>query len=80
MSPQIIITLVLLLSIIGVAAWFYNDKKAMGHIHNRTIAELEIAICTNRNQISLRNSRLNSYDFRRYNLDDALVVQPEIQT
>lgn len=79
MFPQTVIAVVLLLSIIGIAIWFYNGRNAMGRIHTQTISELERAICTNQNQISFRSSHLNTYDFQKYNLREALVIQPEIQ-
>lgn len=79
MFPQTVIAIVLLLFIIGIALWFYNGRNEMERIHLQTISELERAICTHGNQISFRNSNLNSYDFQRYNLDEVLVVQPEIK-
>ncbi len=79
MFLQTVITIVLLLSIVGIAIWFYNRRNEIERIHRQTISELERAISTNGNQIRYRNSNLNGYDFQRYNLDEALVVQSDIE-
>lgn len=79
MSPQIIITLILLLSIIGIVAGFYNEKKSKRKVHNQSIADLEVAICTNQKQIRLRSSHLDGYDFLKFNLEEVLIVQPDIR-
>jgi hypothetical protein len=75
---QIAITLMLLLLFIGLMVWFFNTKNAMGRLHNQNVSILESAICNNRNQINFRNSKLNRYDFLKYNLEESLVLQPEI--
>ncbi|AFL81303.1 hypothetical protein Aeqsu_1826 [Aequorivita sublithincola DSM 14238] len=78
MFAQIAITLVLLLSIVGIASWFYNQRNAMKRIHNQVITNLEITIYTNHSQIRYRNSNLNRYDFQQYNLNETLIAQHEI--
>jgi len=80
MYLQIAIALVLLISLIGLVVWFFNVNNSMGRLHKQNISILESAIYNNRNQINFRNSKLNRYDFLKYNLDEALVVQQEIQT
>lgn len=79
MYLQIAIALVMLLSLIGLVVWFFNVNNSMGRLHKQNISILESAIYNNRNQINFRNSKLNRYDFLKYNLDEALAVQPEIQ-
>lgn len=78
MPAQIVITLTLLLSIIGISIWFYHERNTMSKLHRQTISQLEEAIYTNNHQVSFRNLNLNRYDFQRYNLDEALQVQREI--
>ena len=80
MFLQIVITLILLSSIIGLLVWFFTGKRALARVHNEEIAMLETAISTNRCQINFRNSNLNSYDFLKRNILEALIIQPEIQT
>lgn len=79
MYLQIAITLILLCSIVGLLAWYFMGKKALLHIHNQKISSLEQAISQNHFQINFRNSNLNNYDFLKFNLNEALVVQPEIK-
>ncbi len=78
MFSQIVILIVPLLSIIGIGFWFSKEKHTIDHIHRETTAKLESAICLHRRQMDFRNSHLNHYDFLEYNLDEALVRQPEI--
>lgn len=79
MFLQIAITLVLLSSIIGLAVWFFNERKTMNFVHSKTISALESAIFNNGTQIDFRKNNLNNYDLLRYNLQEALVVQPQIE-
>ena len=59
---------------------FFKTKKTMYRIHNQNILDLESNISKNRFQINFRNDSLNKYDFLKFNLNEALVVQFEIQT
>lgn len=79
MFLQIAITLVLLSSILGLLVWFFQGKKAISKMHNEKVSALETAISTNHFQINFRNSNLNNYDFLKLNLNEALIVQPEIK-
>lgn len=79
MYLQITITLFLLLSVMALFLLFFKKKNAMFRIHNQNILDLESAICNNRNQINYRNSNLNRYNFLKYNLNEALLVQHEIK-
>lgn len=78
MSPQIVVILLILAILIGMVVWYFTGKNELVRIHNRNILKLENAIFNNRNQLNFRNSNLSRYDFQKYNLDDALVIQPEI--
>lgn len=80
MYLQIAITLFLLLSVMVLFLWFFKRKNTMFRIHNQNILDLEDSISRNRFQINFRNSSLNRYDFLKYNLNEALAVQLEIQT
>ena len=80
MFLQIAITLFFFIAIIGIFVWFFQRKGAISQIHNENVSALETAISTNKFQINIRNSNLNNYDFLKFNLNDALIVQPEIQT
>ncbi len=79
MSLQTIIILILLVSIIGSVIWFFNAKRTMNLSHNENISSLEGAIANNRDQIDFRKYHLNKYDLLKFNLQEALVVQPGIE-
>lgn len=78
MPAQLLITLVLLISIIGIVIRFYKVRNVLSKVHMHTISQLESAIYINNKQINFRNLNLNNYDFERYNLEESLQVQREI--
>lgn len=80
MYLQIAIALILFISLVMLFLWFAKKKKALFLIHNQNIIDLENSISKNGFQINFRNSNLNKYDFLKYNLNEALVAQLEIQT
>ncbi len=79
MTLQLFFTLLILFAIIGLVIWFYNQKSISAVSHHRTINVLENAISINRNQIECRKLYLNKYRFLDYNLQEALVVQTNIE-
>ncbi len=80
MYLQNAMALLLIISVTGLILWFFKTKKTMYRIHNQNILDLESNISKNRFQINFRNDSLNKYDFLKFNLNEALVVQFEIQT
>lgn len=78
MSLQYVIILVLLFFIVALLLWFLSIKKAMNLLHTENVSVLKRAISHNRHQIDIRKYNLGTYDFLKYNLQDALVVQPNI--
>ncbi|MDC8001073.1 hypothetical protein POV26_08495 [Aequorivita todarodis] len=78
MFVQFAIAAMLFSAIIGITVWFFNRKIVLAKTHDQTIVALERAISTATFQINNRNQNLNRYDFQRYNLEEALMVQPEI--
>ncbi|MEM0519134.1 MULTISPECIES: hypothetical protein [Aequorivita] len=78
MYLQIAILSVLLLSVIGIVFWFLQMKKTEIQTHNQKMANLENAIFKNYSQLNFRSLNLNKYDFLKYNLDEALIKQPDI--
>ncbi len=79
MFLAISILLILISSASGLMVWFLKERKSISQSHNESISELETAIFHNRYQINFRNANLNNYDFLKFNLNDALIIQPEIQ-
>ena len=78
MSPQTVVILLFLAILVGIVVWYFTGKNELVRIHNQNILNLENAIFNNRRQLNFRNTSLNRYDFLKYNLDEALVVQREI--
>ncbi len=58
--------------------WFFQKKRKLESVHNKYVEKLENFILLHKNQITYREKGFNRYHFLKYNLDDALVVQPEI--
>ncbi len=73
------ISLLLLFSIIGLIVWFLKERRSIIHTHNQNLLALEDAISSNSCQINFRNKSLKNYDFLKFNLSEALIVQKEIQ-
>ena len=74
------ITLGLVFSI-GLLLWliFKNKNQKMQGIYAEKITQLNTQLEINKKQIHIRSSGLNRYDFLKYNLLEALVVQSEIR-
>ena len=70
----ILFTLVLL----GVLVFFYSEgeKLKKQHLQNKNSLIKQLAICSE--QIVKRNNGLNRYDFLKYNLSEALIIQSEL--
>ncbi len=75
---QFVILLVLLISISGIVIWFLKRNREMNLHHNENVSVLRRGISQNRNQIDFRKYHLSNYDFLKYNLQDALIIQPKI--
>lgn len=79
MFLQLAFILILISSIIGLMVWFFKERNSILHIHKQNIFTLETAISSNRCQINFRNTNLKNYDFLKFNLGEALIIQKEIQ-
>jgi len=72
------ITFVVLLISMLLVFFFARSNSNMLRQHRVRIRSLSNSVALERSQINFRENRLNRYDFLRYNLNEALVVQPEI--
>ncbi|SRX74679.1 hypothetical protein AEQU3_01659 [Aequorivita antarctica] len=79
MFLQLAFILILISSIIGLMVWFFKERWFIVHSHNQNLMALENAISSNRCQINFRNTNLKNYDFLKFNLGEALIIQKEIQ-
>lgn len=74
------ITLGLVFSI-GMLFWliFRNKNQKIQGVYAEKLADLNTQLKNHKEQINTRSIGLNRYDFLKYNLLEALVVQPEIR-
>ncbi|MEM7087591.1 MAG: hypothetical protein AAF489_15500 [Bacteroidota bacterium] len=74
------ITLSLVVSIGLFLGWvFRNKNRKIRSIYAEKITALNAQLETNKKQLRKRSTALDRYDFLKYNLLEALVVQSEIR-
>jgi len=78
MLVQTFIVLVIVCLAGGFFLYFQNKNQKSVKAHLQQLNLLEQHIYTNKNQISIRNKGLQQYNFLKYNLNEALIVQKEI--
>ena len=76
LSVALILAFIFLL--IGITLVFYFRNKQLKSIQEIYMKQLKNRIEKNKQQITIRNKNLETYNFLIYNLDDALIVQEEI--
>ncbi len=79
MTLQLIFTMVLFFSILGMLLWAYFENRKLSNNHRENVNSLEKAIAINYGQIDFRKLQLDNYQFMKYNLRESLVVQPKIK-
>ncbi|MCB0451905.1 MAG: hypothetical protein KDC94_03250 [Aequorivita sp.] len=79
MMLQLIFTIVILFSILGILIWAYTENRELGKTHTRNISALENEIAINYGQVNFRKQHLEKYQFMQYNLQEVLVPQPKIK-
>ncbi len=57
---------------------FSKENKKLALHHTENIIALKKDIKCNKQQMVIRDNGLNKYHFLKYNLDEALVLQPKI--
>jgi len=62
----------------GLFFIFRVKTKKLEQKHQKRISILQKIIFLNQGQIQLRQNSLRQYDFQKFNLDDVLMVQYEI--
>ncbi len=79
MSSLLITIAVLALVCPVVVSLFRRNNRELQSDFSKKMACLEDRIQLNEGQITIRDKGLNRYDFLKYNLGEALIVQPEIK-
>ncbi|RFN59747.1 hypothetical protein [Marixanthomonas ophiurae] len=64
--------------LIGIVLVFYFRNKQLKSVQQEYVTQLENRIEKNKQQITIRHKNLETYNFLIYNLDDALIVQEDI--
>lgn len=59
--------------------WFRYTNKAILTENNMLLQSIEIEIGIHHQQIQTRKAYLKTYHFLKYNLSEALIIQPEIK-
>lgn len=74
------ITIFLWLAVLSIVCfiWLERKKRKLEQNHRKRASFIQRNIYLNINQIELRKSGLDKYDFLSYNLNEALIVQNEI--
>jgi|GEM_PF-597901 len=74
--------LILIISFFFAIGWliifFHSKKKEIIQLHSTKMETLKNEISLNHHQIIYRHSYLERYHFLKYNISEALVVQPKI--
>ena len=65
--------------LVGIVMVFHKKNKHLKKEHRFKTDGLKLDLAMHDTQIQFRQTSLNSYDFLRYNLSEALVVQPRIK-
>lgn len=72
-----LLLLILLICAVLALVFHLKNKALKQHAMALQLNLIEETL-THKNQIASRNSNLDKYHFLRYNLNEALVIQPEI--
>ena len=75
---QLVIVLIIISTSIGMWLYFFLKNKQVNQLHEQHLLILGEEIVTNKLQILIRKKGLDRYNFLKYNLSEALIIQPEI--
>ncbi|WP_313114161.1 hypothetical protein [Aequorivita sediminis] len=74
----ILFVAILTLTISGLLWWHYIVRKMAIQLHSQIKEELHETIEQHKSQLFCRAQNLNNYNFLIHNLEQALIIQPEI--
>ena len=77
-TPVLILVFILIVCALLFVSFNLRNRRLTDEFSTRTI-ELKRNLMLNELQIGRRSKQLDRYDFLRYNLDEALLVQMEIK-
>ena len=76
-SPFFIISIIALLMVSTLFYFYFENKKIRLGYLKKEIGYIE-AFDLHKKQILFRKNGLNTYDFMKYNLSEALIIQSEV--
>jgi hypothetical protein len=76
---QVVILLVCFGIVSGMLLYFSHRNKKSETLHAQQVGKLQHEIARHTTQVQFRSTSLDTYHFLLYNLNEALVVQPEIK-
>lgn len=79
MYLQYLIILLFIAVLGGMLLYFRSKRKAAVNEHLQYVSILQQAITSNSEELAFRKLHLQRYNFLTYNLNEALVVQPQIK-
>lgn len=79
MSPEFFITVLFLLVSLSSLLYFYSENRRLKKRHFRKEMSLieQFTLCDK--QLKKRQRGINKYDFLKFNISEALIIQPEIK-
>ena len=75
---QLVIILIIISISIGIWLYFFLKNKQVNQLHAQRLLNLGDELAANKLQILIRKNGLDRYNFLKYNLSEALIIQPDI--
>jgi len=76
---QVIPLLIALVVFVSVRLYFHFKNRKIKEAHLNYVNVLIDSISIQKKQIDFRNNSFKKYNFLKFNLEDSLIIQPEIQ-
>jgi len=78
-AVQFIIVFIIIGFIVGTTRYFFYKNKEIEQAHRFRVELINKTISLQKEQINFRIKSLQGYDFLKYNLNESLILQPEIK-
>jgi len=77
-SVQFLLSILFASLLAGILLYFFRKNKELKLEHTQQIYSINQSIILHKTQLIYRNKGLLQYNFLKYNLDESLKVQPNI--